>query len=102
MLLGRGVGGSRGGEEGWEGEEVAGPGGAVGDEGKYLGYEALLDACVLEGKGKSVNLETGASSCKRGGMGVDYQLGVELGQPGLALAIEDQECVDHVWKSLSV
>lgn len=35
-------------EEGWEGEEVAGAGGAVGDELEDLRDEALLDACILE------------------------------------------------------
>jgi hypothetical protein len=32
---------------GWEREEVAAAAGAGGDEGEDLGYEALLDCCVL-------------------------------------------------------
>jgi len=35
------------GEEGGEGEEVAGAGGAVGYEGEDFGDEALLDTCIL-------------------------------------------------------
>lgn len=41
------VRGARGGEEGREREEVAGAGGAVGDEGEDFGDEALLDGGVL-------------------------------------------------------
>lgn len=47
LVAGR-VGGSGGGEEGREREEVAGAGWAVGDEGEDLGYEALLYARVLD------------------------------------------------------
>lgn len=71
MLFGRGVGSARGGEEGRQREEVARPRGAVGDEGEDLGDEALLYTCV--------------------------QLCVEFSQPWLALAVEDQEGVDHIW-----
>jgi hypothetical protein len=47
LLVARGVGGPRGGEEGREGEEVAGAGWPVGDEGEDFGNEALLYAGVL-------------------------------------------------------
>lgn len=46
LVAGR-VGGSRGGEQGRQREEVAGAGWPVGDEGEDFGYEALLDAGVL-------------------------------------------------------
>lgn len=47
LLVGGRVGGSGGGEEGRQREEVAGAGWPVGDEGEDLGYEALLYAGVL-------------------------------------------------------
>lgn len=86
------MGGARGGEEGREGEEVAGPGWAVGDEGKDLGDESLLYAGVLWESQLGVAARVCLGAVVEGGA---YQLCIELGQPRLALAIKDQKCVDH-------
>lgn len=74
-----------------QGQEVAGPGRTVGDEGEDLGDEALLYARVLE---RGV-LGWCASQGKKRSCLETHQLCVELGQAGLALAIKDQKRVDH-------
>ena len=48
-----------GGEKGWEGEEVAGSRGTVGDEGEYFGDESLLDGCFLGDISKGYSTEKG-------------------------------------------
>lgn len=55
----------------------------MGDEGKDLGDEALLDAGVLGMLGQELNLQLLLSDLSA------YQLGVELCQPGLAGIVED-------------
>lgn len=59
----------RGGEQRGQGEEIAGAGRAIGYQGEDLGYEALLYA--------------------------GFELSVEFGQTRLALAVKDQDGVDH-------
>ena len=74
------------GEEGREREEVAGPSGAVGHEGEYFGYQALLDGCFL-----LLLAFPSVYSWMR-----MYQLRVELRQARLPGIVENQHGADHV------
>lgn len=76
------------GEERWEGQEVAGARWALSDQMIYLRDQGLLCLGVLEGGlaglfGRARGETTTNQCC------------IELGQPGLAIIIEDENCVDH-------
>lgn len=69
-------------------EEVTGRCRAVGDEGEDLRQQLLLESYILWG------VNTWGTAI--GNSGADTNdLGVELGQPGLAVVVEDQHGVYH-------
>lgn len=69
-------------------EEVTGRCRAVGDEGEDLRQQLLLESYILWG------VSTWGTAI--GNSGADTNdLGVELGQPGLAVVVEDQHGVYH-------
>jgi len=84
----------RGREKRRERQEVAAATGSGRDEGEDFGYQALLDCCVLLGASAGLRQVV---VVEYSGLSVAYQLGVELGQPGLAIVVENQYCVNHYW-----
>lgn len=81
----------RGREKRRERKEVAATTGPGRNEGEDLGDQALLDCCVLLGASAGLRQVV----VKYSELPLAYQLGVEFGQPGLAIVVEDQYCVDH-------